>query len=93
MFIRKALRWHFDMPIGEFGGHFEAHEQARLRHIAWLIQLGHGPTPQSLQRKIMGNFGISEEQASYWLKRFEEVGDLNDFGVGNKDVTLRKRRD
>lgn len=81
MFIRKALRMHFSMKIDEFGAFFEDYELARLRHLAMLKQIHPNRNSYSLKLKVRKNLGISEERANYWVKRFEEVGELDYIGA------------
>ncbi len=72
MFIRIALRTHFNFEIGELGQFFEQFGQARLRHIALLTKIHPNRTTYSLEKKVAKNLGISEKQAKYWVAQFQK---------------------
>ncbi len=70
MFIRMALRYHFQMKIEEFPDFFESHDRARLGHIALLSTLRPGRSDYALARKLSRNLGISLERADQLVARY-----------------------
>lgn len=72
MFIRKGLRFHFAMPLEEFGDFFDNFKEARLRHMASLKQLAPNRTDYSFARKVSRNLGISQERAEDLVQIFKE---------------------
>ncbi|SEB67870.1 hypothetical protein [Rhodobacter sp. 24-YEA-8] len=70
MFIRKALRCHFQMKIEDFPVFFEGFEEARLGHVALLLQIGPNRSDYSLARKISKNLGIAPAHAEALVIRF-----------------------
>ncbi|WP_171176063.1 hypothetical protein [Ruegeria sp. HKCCD8929] len=81
MFIRKALRYHLGMQVEEFGAFFNGFEQARLRHLTMLSRMSPNRTEYSFTKKVSKNLGISEQLASQWVARFEEVGEVEYIGM------------
>ncbi len=71
MYIRKALRCHYGLPLKGLAVFFENYPHARLWHIALLRELHPNRTPYSLRRKIARNLGISDERAEHWVGMFE----------------------
>ena len=57
MFIRKALRTHFNMEIREFSTFFEDLPKARLRHLAELYDMAPNRTDYAFACKVAGNLG------------------------------------
>jgi hypothetical protein len=70
MFIRKALRFHFQMKIEEFPTFFEPFLQARLKYVRLLAALRPDQADSQLVRRVARNLGISAEGA---LRLVEEV--------------------
>lgn len=73
MFIRMALRTHFQMEIREFAVFFEDFPKARLRHLAKLYDRAPNRTDYAFARKVAGNLGIDQDRANYWVKLFREA--------------------
>ena len=76
MWIRSALRVHFDLPLDGFGEFFEQFEIARLRHLTKLNKLSPNHTHYSMTLKVAKNLGITRERAEYWVTRFNQTGDV-----------------
>ncbi|WP_170791404.1 hypothetical protein [Ruegeria lacuscaerulensis] len=72
MFIRKALRYHFDIDTEQLPSFFEDFETARLRHISLIQRLKPQRTKRSMIMKIAKNLGCSDESAELWFERFQE---------------------
>lgn len=72
IFIRKGLRFHFAMPLEEFGDFFDNFKEARLRHVALLKQLAPNRTDYSLARKVSRNLGISQERAEVLVQIYKD---------------------
>lgn len=70
MFIRKALRVHWDMELSEFGVFFEGYPEARMRHVEVLHKMRPARTEYALALKLSKNLGISQSQATVWIERF-----------------------
>lgn len=81
MFIRKALAYHFHVPIHDLGAFFNEFELARLRHLTLLRLIAPGRTEYSMVKKVSKNLGISEELAKRWVMHFKEVGDVKFNGI------------
>ena len=71
MFIRKALRTHFQMSIEELAPSFDAFPLARFRHIAIILNLRPWREPAHLRRKVAKNLGLNQEEAADWIERFD----------------------
>lgn len=77
MWIRAALRTHFDMELSEFPAFFEKHPEARFRHLELLLEIRPDTSEYSFTRKVAKNLGISDEDALIWINRFKDSRSLS----------------
>jgi hypothetical protein len=75
MFIRKALRCHFQMKIEDFPTFFEPFLQARLKYVRLLAALRPGQTDTNLARRVARNLGISAESARWLVEEIDRGGE------------------
>ena len=77
MYIRKALAVHFDFTVDVFADFFEDFEVARLRHITMLRRMFPTMIPYAFHKKVSKNLGLTSEKGHYWIKKFDEAGEVD----------------
>jgi hypothetical protein len=74
MLIRKGLVSHFSMKLAELGDFLEDYADARLRHVATIIQKSPTRSHYSLCKKLSRDLGIPMARAEAWITRSREIG-------------------
>ncbi|MDJ0613230.1 MAG: hypothetical protein QNJ29_06095 [Rhizobiaceae bacterium] len=71
MYIRKALRCHYELSLPEAVNATDQMATAKLRHIEWLLELFPSRSRKWMIKKISGNCDVSVKEAEQILEKFE----------------------